>query len=67
MTQNTTRINVEKKEDSGKTIKEAADHTLSVNLEATSDALVQAGHIEIKQNTDGALYGVMYCLGDDAE
>lgn len=52
----------------GKTIKEAAaDHTLSVNLEATSDALVQAGHIEIKQNTDGALYGVMYCLGDDAE
>lgn len=61
-----TKLGVAVKAD-GKTIKEAADHTLSVNLEATSDALVQAGHIEIKQNTDGALYGVMYCLGDDAE
>lgn len=61
-----TQLGVAVKAD-GKTIKEAADHTLSVNLEATSDALVQAGHIEIKQNTDGALYGVMYCLGDDAE
>lgn len=61
-----TKLGVAVKAD-GKTIKEAAGHTLSVNLEATSDALVQAGHIEIKQNTDGALYGVMYCLGDDAE
>ena len=61
-----TKLGVAVKAD-GKTIKEAADHTLSVNLETTSDALVQAGHIEIKQNTDGALYGVMYCLGDDAE
>lgn len=61
-----TKLGVAVKAD-GKTIKEAADHTLSVNLEATSDVLVQAGHIEIKQNTDGALYGVMYCLGDDAE
>ena len=61
-----TKLGVAVKAD-GKTIKEASDHTLSVNLEATSDALVQAGHIEIKQNTDGALYGVMYCLGDDAE
>lgn len=61
-----TKLGVAVKAD-GKTIKEAADHTLSVNLEDTSDALVQAGHIEIKQNTDGALYGVMYCLGDDAE
>ena len=52
----------------GETIKENADtHTLSVNLEATSDDLVKAGHIEIKKNTAGALYGVMYCLGDDAE
>lgn len=52
----------------GETIKEDADtHKLSVNLEATSDDLVKAGHIEIKKNTAGALYGVMYCLGDDAE
>ena len=52
----------------GETIKENADtHKLSVNLEATSDDLVKAGHIEIKKNTAGALYGVMYCLGDDAE
>lgn len=61
-----TKLGVAVKAD-GETIKEAADHTLSVNLEATSDALVQAGHIEIKHNTGGALYGVMYCLGDDAE
>lgn len=52
----------------GKTITEDTDtHKLSVNLEATSDDLVKAGHIEIKKNAAGALYGVMYCLGDDAE
>lgn len=61
-----TKLGVAVKAD-GKTIKEDAEHKLSVNLEATSDTLVQAGHIEIRQNTVGALYGVMYCLGDDAE
>lgn len=51
----------------GKTIKEAADHTLSVNLETKTDQTVAAGHIALEHGEDGALYGVMYCLGDDAE
>ena len=52
----------------GKTIKEAADHTLSVNLEATSDEKVSAGHIEIKQDAaTGALYSMMYYSGDDVD
>ena len=50
-----------------KTIKEAADHTLSVNLETKTDQTVAAGHIALEHGEDGALYGVMYCLGDDAE
>lgn len=62
-----TKLGVAVKAD-GETIKEDdGTHKLSVNLEATSDALVQEGHIEIKKNNEGALYGIMYCLGDDAE
>ena len=51
----------------GKTIKAAVDHTLSVNLETKTDLTVAAGHIALEHGEDGALYGVMYCLGDDAE
>ena len=61
-----TKLGVAVKAD-GKTIKEAADHTLSVNLEAKTDQTVAAGHIALEHGEDGALYGVMYCLGDDAE
>ena len=50
----------------GKTIKEADDHTLSVNLEATAAAQA-AGHVALEHGEDGALYGVMYYSGDDAE
>lgn len=51
----------------GKTIKAADDHTLSVNLETKTDQTVAAGHIALEHGEDGALYGVMYYLGDDAE
>ncbi|MEE1250567.1 MAG: hypothetical protein UHU19_15270 [Lachnospiraceae bacterium] len=51
----------------GKTIKAADDHTLSVNLETKTDQTVAAGHIALEHDEDGALYGVMYYLGDDAE
>ena len=51
----------------GKTIKELAEHKLSVNLETKTDQTVAAGHIALEHGEDGALYGVMYCLGDDAE
>ena len=61
-----TKLGVAVKAD-GKTIKEAADHTLSVNLETKTDQTVAAGHIALEHGEDGALYGVMYCLGDDAE
>lgn len=61
-----TQLGVAVKAD-GKTIKEAADHTLSVNLETKTDQTVAAGHIALEHGEDGALYGVMYCLGDDAE
>lgn len=62
-----TKLGVVVKAD-GKTIKEAADHTLSVNLEATSDEKVSAGHIEIKQDANtGALYSMMYYSGDDVD
>lgn len=49
------------------TIKEADDHTLSVNLETMTDGTVAAGHVALEHGTDGALYGVMYYSGDDAE
>lgn len=61
-----TKLGVAVKAD-GKTIKEAADHTLSVNLETKTDQTVAAGHIALEHGEDGALYGVMYCLGDDAQ
>ena len=61
-----TKLGVAVKAD-GKTIKESADHTLSVNLETKTDQTVAAGHIALEHGEDGALYGVMYCLGDDAE
>lgn len=62
-----TKLGVVVKAD-GRSIKEAADHTLSVNLEATSDEKVSAGHIEIKQDADtGALYSMMYYSGDDVD
>ena len=51
----------------GKTIKADGEHTLSVNLETKTDQTVAAGHIALEHGEDGALYGVMYCLGDDAE
>lgn len=51
----------------GTTIKELAEHKLSVNLETKTDQTVAAGHIALEHGEDGALYGVMYCLGDDAE
>lgn len=51
----------------GKTIKELAEHKLSVNLETKTEQTVAAGHIALEHGEDGALYGVMYCLGDDAE
>ena len=62
-----TQLGMAVKADAETITEDAATHKLSVNLEATSDDLVKAGHIEIKKNTAGALYGVMYCLGDDAE
>ena len=61
-----TKLGVAVKAD-GKTIKEAVDHTLSVNLETKTEATVAAGHIALEHGENGALYGVMYCLGDDAE
>lgn len=61
-----TKLGVVVKAD-GKTIKEAADHTLSVNLETMTDGTVAAGHVALEHGTDGALYGVMYYSGDDAE
>ena len=51
----------------GKTIKADGEHTLSVNLETKTDQTVAAGHIALEHGEDGALYGVMYYLGDDAE
>lgn len=60
-----TKLGVVVKAD-GKTIKEAADHTLSVNLEAKATAQAN-GHVALEHGTDGALYGVMYYSGDDAE
>ena len=51
----------------GATIKEGAEHKLSVNLEAKTDDTVAAGHVALEHGTDGALYGVMYYSGDDAE
>lgn len=60
-----TKLGVVVKAD-GKTIKEATDHTLSVNLEAKETAQAN-GHVALEHGTDGALYGVMYYSGDDAE
>lgn len=60
-----TKLGVVVKAD-GKTIKEAAEHTLSVNLEAKETAQAN-GHVALEHGTDGALYGVMYYSGDDAE
>lgn len=51
----------------GKTIKEADDHTLSVNLEAKTDTTVANGHVALTHGDDGALYGVMYYSGDDID
>lgn len=51
----------------GTTIKEGADHKLSVNLEAKTDTTVANGHVALTHGDDGALYGVMYYSGDDAE
>lgn len=51
----------------GTTIKEGADHELSVNLEAKTDETVANGHVALTHGNDGALYGVMYYSGDDAE
>lgn len=51
----------------GATIKEGAEHKLSVNLEAKTESTVAAGHVTLEHGTDGALYGVMYYSGDDAE
>lgn len=56
----------------GKTINvtENADgegKNIEVNLEEATATTVAAGHIEIKKNTDGALYGVMYFGGDDID
>ena len=61
-----TQLGVAVKAD-GKTIKELAEHKLSVNLETKTDQTVAAGHIALEHGEDGALHGVMYCLGDDAE
>lgn len=61
-----TKLGVAVKADK-KTIKEADDHTLSVNLETKTDETVAAGHVALEHGTDGALYGVMYYSGDDAE
>lgn len=61
-----TKLGVAVKADK-KTIKEADDHTLSVNLETKADETVAAGHVALEHGTDGALYGVMYYSGDDAE
>lgn len=60
-----TKLGVVVKAD-GKTIKEATDHTLSVNLEAKETAQAN-GHVALEHGTDGALYGVMYYSGNDAE
>ena len=50
----------------GTTIKEGAEHKLSVNLE-TKEKAQAAGHVALEHGEDGALYGVMYYSGDDAE
>ena len=60
-----TKLGVVVKAD-GTTIKEGADHKLSVNLEAKETAQAN-GHVALEHGTDGALYGVMYYSGDDAE
>ena len=60
-----TKLGVVVKAD-GKTIKEGAEHKLSVNLEAKETAQAN-GHVALEHGTDGALYGVMYYSGDDAE
>lgn len=61
-----TKLGVVVKAD-GKTIKEDDDnHTLSVNLEAKATAQAN-GHVALEHGEDGALYGVMYYSGDDAE
>lgn len=51
----------------GKTIKEGAEHKLSVNLETRTDDTVAAGHVALEHGEDGALYGVMYYSGDDVD
>lgn len=56
----------------GKTInvtenEEGEGKNIEVNLEEATATTVAAGHIEIKKNTDGALYGVMYFGGDDVD
>ena len=61
-----TQLGVAVKAD-GKTIKELAEHKLSVNLETKTEQTVAAGHIALEPGEDGALYGVMSCLRDDAE
>lgn len=48
------------------TIKESAEHKLSVNLETIEKAQA-AGHVALEHGTDGALYGVMYYSGDDVD
>ena len=51
-----------------KSIKVAEDgRDIAVNCEAVSATTVAAGHIAIEKNEDGALYGVMYCSGDDVD
>ncbi len=53
---------------SNKTITVADDgRDIGVNLEAQSEGTVAAGHIQITHGENGALYGVMYCAGDDVE
>lgn len=61
-----TKLRVAVKAD-GKTIKEGAEHQLSVNLETRTDGTVAAGHVALEHGENGALYGVMYYSGDDID
>ena len=53
----------------GKTVNVTANadgtKNVEVNLEEATTATVQAGHVAIEKTSGGALYGVIYCDGDD--
>lgn len=61
-----TKLGVVVKADGETIIEDTATHKLSVNLE-TKETAQANGHVALEHGTNGALYGVMYYSGDDAE